>query len=144
VIYYGMSDRLPNLSYYDSTGQDYGFSKPYSDDRARLIDEEVSRIINEQYERAKEILRKYAEGHGDLAQILIDREVIFTEDVEKIFGKRQWTSRTDEILSHADVTDVTAIPVSTDEPQSDTEPSSPTTPPPLPEEVAAGKSDKNE
>ncbi len=144
VIYYGMSDRLPNLSYYDSTGQDYGFSKPYSDDRARLIDEEVSRIINEQYERAKEILRKYAEGHGDLAQILIDREVIFTEDVEKIFGKRQWASRTDEILSHADVTDVTAIPVSTDEPQSDTEPSSPTTPPPLPEEVAAGKSDKNE
>lgn len=100
VVYYGMSDRLPNLSYYDSTGQDYGFSKPYSDDRARMIDEEVSRIINEQYERAKEILRKYGEGHGKLADILIQREVIFTEDVEEIFGKRPWTSRTEEILAH--------------------------------------------
>lgn len=98
VVYYGMSDRLPNISYYDSTGQDYGFSKPYSDERARLIDEEVSRIINEQYERAKDILRQHAKGHGDLADVLVQREVIFTEDVEQIFGKRQWTSRTDEIL----------------------------------------------
>lgn len=100
VVYYGMSDKLPNLSYYDSTGQDYGFSKPYSDERARMIDEEVSRIINEQYERAKEILRKYAAGHGDLANLLIAREVIFTEDVENIFGKRPWSSRTEEILAH--------------------------------------------
>ncbi len=99
VVYYGMSDKLPNLSYYDSTGQDYGFSKPYSDDRARMIDEEVSRIINEQYERAKDILRQHAEGHAKLAEILINKEVIFTEDVEKIFGKRPWTSRTDEILA---------------------------------------------
>lgn len=99
VVYYGMSEKLPNLSYYDSTGQDYGFSKPYSDERARLIDEEVSRIINEQYERAKQILREHAEGHGKLADTLIAREVIFTEDVEQIFGKRPWTSRTDEILA---------------------------------------------
>ncbi|MBD5307993.1 MAG: ATP-dependent zinc metalloprotease FtsH [Bacteroides sp.] len=99
VVYYGMSDKLPNLSYYDSTGQDYGFSKPYSDERARLIDEEVSRIISEQYERAKEILKQHAEGHHKLADTLITREVIFTEDVEKIFGKRQWVSRTDEILA---------------------------------------------
>ncbi len=99
VVYYGMSEQLPNLSYYDSTGQDYGFSKPYSDERARIIDEEVSRIINEQYERAKEILRQHAEGHAKLSEILISREVIFTEDVEKIFGKRPWTSRTDEILA---------------------------------------------
>ena len=99
VVYYGMSERLPNLSYYDSTGQDYGFSKPYSDDRARLIDEEVSRIINEQYERAKRILKEHAEGHAELAEVLLKREVIFTEDVERIFGKRQWTSRTDEILA---------------------------------------------
>ncbi|MDE6279690.1 MAG: AAA family ATPase, partial [Paramuribaculum sp.] len=99
VVYYGMSDKLPNLSYYDSTGQDYGFSKPYSDDRAKLIDEEVSRIIAEQYERAKEILKQHAEGHHTLADLLITREVIFTEDVEKIFGKRQWVSRTDEILA---------------------------------------------
>lgn len=99
VVYYGMSDKLPNLCYYDSTGQDYGFSKPYSDERAKLIDEEVSRIINEQYERAKAILREHAEGHAKLAETLITREVIFTEDVEQIFGKRQWTSRTDEILA---------------------------------------------
>jgi cell division protease FtsH len=99
VVYYGMSDKLPNLCYYDSTGQDYGFSKPYSDDRARLIDEEVSRIINEQYARAKEILSQYAEGHAKLAEVLLSREVIFTEDVERIFGKRPWTSRTDEILA---------------------------------------------
>ena len=99
VVYYGMSEKLPNLCYYDSTGQDYGFSKPYSDDRAKLIDEEVSRIINEQYERAKKILLEHAEGHARLAEVLITREVIFTEDVEKIFGKRQWTSRTDEILA---------------------------------------------
>lgn len=102
VVYYGMSERLPNLSYYDSTGQDYGFSKPYSDERARIIDEEVSRIIAEQYERAKELLRKHAEGHGNLADVLVKREVIFTEDVEHIFGKRPWVSRTDEILAARD------------------------------------------
>lgn len=102
VVYYGMSDKLPNLSYYDSTGQDYGFSKPYSDERARMIDEEVSRIINEQYERAKQILREHAEGHNKLAETLITREVIFTEDVEKIFGKRPWASRTEEILAARD------------------------------------------
>jgi len=99
VVYYGMSDKLPNLCYYDSTGQDYGFSKPYSDDRAKLIDEEVSRIISEQYERAKAILREHADGHAKLAETLITREVIFTEDVEHIFGKRKWASRTDEILA---------------------------------------------
>ena len=99
VVYYGMSEKLPNISYYDSTGQEYGFSKPFSDDRAKMIDEEVSRIINEQYERAKAILTQYAEGHEQLANILITREVIFTEDVEQIFGKRQWSSRSDEILA---------------------------------------------
>lgn len=99
VVYYGMSERLPNLSYYDSTGQAYGFSKPYSDDRARMIDEEVSRIISEQYERAKSILREHAKGHNELAEVLYTREVIFTEDVEHIFGKRKWASRTDEILA---------------------------------------------
>ncbi|MCM1110379.1 MAG: ATP-dependent zinc metalloprotease FtsH [Clostridium sp.] len=114
VVYYGMSDKLPNLCYYDSTGQDYGFSKPYSDERAKLIDEEVSRIINEQYERAKAILREHAEGHAALSDILIKREVIFTEDVEKIFGKRKWTSRTDEILSAERERDsASATPVAT-------------------------------
>ena len=99
VVYYGMSKNLPNISYYDSTGQAYGFSKPYSDQRAREIDEEVQRIINEQYERAKQILKEHAEGHNKLADVLYTREVIFTEDVEKIFGKRPWISRTDEILA---------------------------------------------
>lgn len=98
VTYYGMSEKLPNLSYYDSTGQAYGFSKPYSEDRSRMIDEEVSRIINEQYERAKDLLRTYAKEHNTLADVLYNREVIFTEDVERIFGKRKWVSRTDEIL----------------------------------------------
>ena len=99
VVYYGMSDNLPNICYYDSTGQSYGFSKPYSDERARMIDEEVSRIIAIQYERAKDLLREKAEGHSQLAEVLLTREVIFTEDVEQIFGKRQWASRTDEILN---------------------------------------------
>ncbi len=99
VAYYGMSGNLPNLCYYDSTGQDYYFSKPYSENRAELIDKEVSRIVEEQYERAKTILREYAEGHAQLADTLLTNEVIFTEDVERIFGKRKWTSRTDEILA---------------------------------------------
>lgn len=99
VVYYGMSADIPNISYYDSTGQNYGFTKPYSEERAKKIDEEVSRIIAEQYERAKEILRAHAEGHGKLADVLLTREVIFTADVEEIFGPRPWASRTDEILS---------------------------------------------
>lgn len=99
VVYYGMSDKIPNISYYDSTGQDYGFSKPYSEERSKVIDQEVSRILNEQYDRAKEILRKYAEGHKKLADLLTEKEVIFTADVEEIFGKRPWTSRADEIMA---------------------------------------------
>ena len=98
VTYFGMSERLSNLSYYDSTGQDFGFSKPYSEDTAKLIDAEVKRIIDTQYERAKEILRNNKKGHAQLAQILLDREVIYTEDVEQIFGKRPWVSRSEEIL----------------------------------------------
>lgn len=103
IVYYGMSDKLPNLSYYDSTGQNSMFTNPYSDERARIIDEEVSRIIAEQYERAKSILREHSDGHHELAQTLISREVIFTEDVERIFGPRQWTSRTDELFGHKDL-----------------------------------------
>ena len=108
VVYYGMSDKMPHISYYDSTGQDYGFSKPYSDERAKLIDDEVSRIIEGQYVRAKEMLAKYAEGHAQLTEVLLSREVIFTEDVERIFGKRQWVSRTEEILEEAKSKESTA------------------------------------
>ena len=93
-----MSDRLPNLNYYDSSGQDWGFTKPYSEETARLIDQEVQKIISEQFERAKKILKENATGHNQLAQVLLDREVIYSEDVEHIFGKRAWTSRSEEIL----------------------------------------------
>ncbi len=120
VVYYGMSDRLPNLSYYDSTGQQYGFTKPFSDERAKIIDEEVSRIIAEQYERAKQILTTHAEGHARLTDVLITREVIFTQDVIDIFGERQWKSRTDEILEvnseEADKSEATT----TDDPETST------------------------
>lgn len=98
VLVYGMSDKLPNLNYNDSTGQDMGFTKPYSDDTAKVIDAEVMRIVNEQYERAKEILRKYAAQHNRIRDLLIEKEVIYHDDVEKILGKRQWKSRTDEII----------------------------------------------
>ncbi len=98
VVYFGMSEKLPNLSYYDSTGQEYGFTKPYSEDTAKLIDEEVSKIVSEQYERAKKILKENADKHAQLAEVLISCEVIFSEDVEHIFGKRPWVSRSEEIL----------------------------------------------
>ena len=111
VVYYGMSDKLPNLSYYDSTGQSNMFTNPYSDDRAKIIDEEVSRIIAEHYERAKSILQAHADGHHELAQTLITREVIFTDDVERIFGPRPWTSRTDELFGHKDDNEPTPPPI---------------------------------
>lgn len=98
VVYFGMSDKLPNLNYYDSTGQDWGFTKPYSEETAKLIDTEVQKIINEQYDRAKRILSENKEGHSKLAQVLLDREVIYSEDVEHIFGKRAWISCSQEIL----------------------------------------------
>ena len=97
VAYYGMSDNLYNISYYTAQ-QDY-FQKPYSDITAKQIDEEVKALIAEQYDRAKRLLTEHSEGHSQVAQLLIDNEVIFAEDVEQIFGKRQWTSRSDEIIA---------------------------------------------
>ncbi len=97
IAYYGMGDKLPNICYYDN--QEYSFSKPYSDKTAETIDEEVRNLIASQYERAKRVLIENKEGHAKLAQLLVDREVIFAEDLENIFGKRPWTSRTDEILA---------------------------------------------
>lgn len=102
VTYYGMSDRLPNVNYYDSQSEGYNFQKPYSEDTAVIIDQEVEKIISSQYARAKEILTEYATQHHTLAQLLLEREVIYTEDVEKIFGKRQWISRSDEIQALQD------------------------------------------
>ena len=98
IVYFGMSNKMPNLNYYDSTGQEWGFTKPYSEETARLIDQEVQHLINEQYERAKKILSENADGHNQLANVLLEREVIYSEDVEHIFGKRPWVSRSEEIL----------------------------------------------
>lgn len=100
ITYMGMSEKLPNISYYDSSGQEYTFSKPYSDETAQLIDSEVKAMIQQQYDRAKQILTDKAEGHNRLANILLEREIIFSDDLEKIFGKRQWVSRSQEILEN--------------------------------------------
>ena len=97
IAYAGMSDKLPNLCYYSN--DEYSFNKPYSEHTAERIDQEVQKMINEQYARAKALLQEHKEGHNQLAQLLIDREVIFAEDVEKIFGKRPWASRSEEIMA---------------------------------------------
>ena len=96
VAYAGMSDKLPNVCYYNQ--QEYTFQKPYSETTAKLMDEEVLKMVNEQYERAKQILTEHKDGHAQLAQLLVEREVIFADDVEKIFGKRPWTSRAEELI----------------------------------------------
>lgn len=96
IAYAGMSDALPNICYYNN--QEYQFQKPYSETTAKIIDDEVLRMINQQYERAKQILTEHKEGHAKLAELLLTREVIFAEDVEKIFGKRPWVSRSQEIM----------------------------------------------
>ena len=99
VAYYGMSEKLKDVSFYDSTGRyDYGFTKPYSEHTATTIDAETQRIIADQMARAKQILTDHAEGHHQIAQLLIDREVITSEDVERILGPRPWKSRGDELL----------------------------------------------
>ena len=97
IAYAGMSEKLPNLCYYNN--EEYSLSKPYSDRTAELIDEEVKRMINEQYGRAKEVLSTHQEGHNQLADLLMEKEVIFAEDVERIFGKRPWASRSEEIMN---------------------------------------------
>lgn len=96
VAFAGMSEKLPNLCYYNN--QEYQFQRPYSETTAKIMDDEVLKMVNEQYERAKQILEEHKEGHAQLAQLLIEREVIFADDVEKIFGKRPWTSRSEELL----------------------------------------------
>jgi cell division protease FtsH len=99
IVYYGMSESLNNISYFDSSGaSEYSFSKPYSEKTAEAIDNEVKLMVNEQYARAKRILSENAAGHNTLADLLVEREVIFADDLEHVFGKRLWTSRTDEII----------------------------------------------
>ena len=99
VAYYGMSDELKDVSFYDSTGRyEYGFTKPYSEKTAEIIDKESARIIAEQMERARQILKDNEAGHHALADMLVEKEVITSEDVERILGPRPWKSRGDEII----------------------------------------------
>lgn len=98
IAYAGMSDRLPNICYYNNN--EYNFQKPYSETTAKIMDDEVLSMINEQYQRAKNLLLEHKEGHNKLAALLLEREVIFAEDVEKIFGKRPWVSRSEEIMEN--------------------------------------------
>ena len=115
VAYYGMSENLPHINYYDMQGDGYGLTKPYSDKTAELIDREATDIVRREYERAKKLLGEHAEGLQQLAQLLLDREVIYTEDVEHIFGKRQWISRTDELMQANEASQTTASPSETPE-----------------------------
>ena len=96
IAYAGMSDKLPNICYYNNN--EYNFQKPYSETTAKIMDDEVLAMINKQYERAKALLLEHKEGHNKLAELLLEREVIFAEDVEHIFGKRPWVSRSEEIM----------------------------------------------
>ena len=96
IAYAGMSDKLPNICYYNN--QDYSFQKPYSESTAKVMDSEVLKMINEEYDRAKEILSEHKEGHNALAKLLFEKEVIYTKDVEDILGKRPYKSRSEEIL----------------------------------------------
>lgn len=96
IAYAGMSDRLPNICYYNN--QEYQFQRPYSETTAKIMDDEVLKMINDEYARAKQILKEHSEGHNKLADLLMTREVIFAEDVEHIFGKRPWVSRSEEIM----------------------------------------------
>ena len=117
IAYAGMSEKLSNLCYYNNN--EYSFNRPYSEKTAETIDSEVHAMINAQYERAKELLREHKEGHAELAKILMEREVIFAEDVEKIFGKRPWTSRSEEIFASneakSETTEETQQPVATEQ-----------------------------
>lgn len=130
VMMYGMSEKLPNINYNDSTGQDYGFTKPYSEETAKLIDDEVLRLINEQYERAKAILREYASQHNQIRDLLVKKEVIYNEDVKAILGPRQWKSRTDEIIEINKKEEQNRKGIEA-KPQSTTDDDDPGTPPPF-------------
>ena len=102
ISIYGMNKKIGNISYYDSSGQNNGFTKPYSEERARTIDEEVSQLIDKQYKRAKKMIMKYKKKAEKLANALLENEVIFKEDLESIFGKRAWATYEEEKLKEID------------------------------------------
>ena len=126
IAYAGMSDKLPNICYYNN--QEYQFQRPYSDTTAKIMDDEVLKMVNEQYERAKQILLEHKEGHNALAELLISREVIFADDVEKIFGKRPWVSRSQEIMAEEEKAEITAQPEVTAQPETPETPENPAAP----------------
>jgi cell division protease FtsH len=103
VSVYGMNSKVGNRSYYDSSGQDYSFTKPYSEATAKVIDEEVSKLIETAYTRAKSILKEHKKQLKELAELLLKKEVIYKENLEKIFGKRKWTSFEEEKLNEMDM-----------------------------------------
>ncbi len=96
VTVYGLNDKIGNITYYDSTGQEYGFTKPYSEKTAELIDEEISKLVENQYQRVKELLMKNKDKLVKLAEKLLEKEVIFKEDLEEIFGKRPFDKTSEE------------------------------------------------
>ena len=102
VSIYGLSEKVGNISYYDSSGQNSGFTKPYSEERAKLIDEEVSSLIETQYNRAIKVLEDNKEKVMNLADALLKKEVIFKKDLEDIFGLRKWKSYSEEQLEEID------------------------------------------
>jgi AFG3 family protein len=100
IGFYGMSNKVGNLSYYDSTGQgDYGFTKPYSEKTSELIDSEVKALVDEQYARAKKVLSDNMSGLTELAETLLEKEVIFSDDLERIFGKRKGDKSSPETIA---------------------------------------------
>jgi len=108
ISIYGLNDRVGNISYYDSQGRD-AFTKPYSEDRAKVIDEEVSKLIESQYQRALQLLSENKEKLEQLAGRLLSSEVIFKEDLEAIFGKRQWDPIIEETTEELKVPNIEAL-----------------------------------
>ena len=111
VSFFGMSDKIGNLSYYDSSGQsDFGFTKPYSEKTSELIDAEVKAIVEEQYQRAINVLKENISGLTELAETLLEKEVIFSDDLERIFGKRKGDKESpDSVNFNQDKTNITEI-----------------------------------
>ncbi|MCB4809651.1 ATP-dependent zinc metalloprotease FtsH [Tamlana sp. 62-3] len=103
VTVYGLSDKVGNLTYYDSSGQsEYGFSKPYSEQTAEIIDKEISDIIEKQYQRAVDLLEEHKDKLTELAEVLLEKEVIFKDNLEKIFGKRAFEKEEPEVSKPAE------------------------------------------
>jgi cell division protease FtsH len=109
VAYFGMSDEVGNISFYDSSGQnEYGFTKPYSERTAELIDREARKIVEDSYLKAKEIISANLDGLTQLAELLLEKEVIFSEDLERIFGKRRGDKKTEDAAAEDAAADSSA------------------------------------